>query len=195
MNPNEPTDAELAHEVAAGNEAALDTLLNRFVGALYNFAYRLVSNKEDAEDIVQETFVKVWRSIGSYRHSYHFKQWLFTIARNTAIDHLRKRKNLAFSDFENSEGENALIDNLSDPGPLPDEVVAAAETAHMLESLLEKLSPLYREVLILRYHHEFTFEEIAGILKKPVDTVKSQHRRGIIALRALFNDLPHAPKL
>jgi RNA polymerase sigma-70 factor (ECF subfamily) len=97
---------------------------------------------------------------------------------------------VAISRFENEDGDNILLDTLHDTEPLPFEQLALAEDKKHTEKLLEKLSPLYREVLILRYYHEFTFEEIGRVLEKPLDTVKSQHRRALILLRKLLN----APK-
>jgi RNA polymerase sigma-70 factor (ECF subfamily) len=135
---------------------------------------------------VQETFFKVWKNLKKFRQGENFKTWIFTIARNTAIDFLRKRKEYVFSDFENAEGGNYVADTLTDPEPLPDALVETLEREKLLEELLSKISPQYREVLMLRYHEDLTFEEIGKVLDKPLDTVKSQHRRALIELRKII---------
>lgn len=185
------TDKQLVSNYINGDGKVLEELINRYLKPVYNFVYRISGNKQNAEDITQETFVKVWRKIKKYNPNKSFKTWLFTIAHNTAIDWLRKKRSPVFSDFENSEGENYLENELVDPNPLPDKILAQAEDKKFVENLLQQLAPIYREVLILKYTNDLSFEEIAEILAKPLDTVKSQHRRALIMLRKLLN----APKL
>ncbi len=180
------SDSDLIISYLGGAESALTILINRHLRAVYNFVYRLTYNKENTEDIVQETFFKVWKNLKKFRVGENFKTWLFTIARNSTIDFLRKKKEYVFSDFENTEGGNHLADSLTDPEPLPDALVEQLEKTKMLEELLSKLSLLYREVLMLRYNEDLTFEEISKVLGKPLDTVKSQHRRALIELRKLI---------
>lgn len=188
MKALEPGDSELIASYLNGEETALSLLINRHLKAVYNFVYRLTYNKENTEDIVQETFFKVWKNLKKFRQGENFKTWLFTIARNTTIDFLRKKKEYVFSDFENSEGGNYVADSLADTEPLPDALVEQLEKSKMLEELLSKLTPLYREVLILRYNEDLTFEEIGKVLGKPLDTVKSQHRRALIELRKIIKN-------
>ena len=97
----ERSDSQLMCEYNNGDIAAFVVLVNRYTAHLANFAYRLCGNKSDAEEIVQETFVKVWKSSKKYKPEHNFKSWLFAIARNTAIDYMRKKKMAVFSDFEN----------------------------------------------------------------------------------------------
>ena len=182
----EKTDDQLITEYLGGEETAFALLVTRHLKRVYNFAYRLSDNAEDAEDIAQETFLKAWRNLKKYQHGRSFKAWLFRIAHNTAIDLLRKKKEYMLSSFENEEGENPLLDNLMDPEPLPDQLVERAEDKKLVDSLLDKLSPLYREVLLLRYNDHFTFEEIGEALGKSIHTVKSQHRRALIILHKLL---------
>jgi len=101
---------------------------------------------------------------------------------------MRKKRDVAFSKFENEEGENFLEETLADTEPLADEIFALAEERKHTEKLLEELPPLYREVIILHYQNNFTFEEIGNILKKPLNTVKSRYRRGLILLRKMLVD-------
>jgi len=180
------SDKQLVSSYINGDEKALKELVSRHLKPVYNFIYRISSSKQDTEDITQETFVKVWQKIKKYNPNKSFKTWLFTIAHNTAIDWLRKKRNFVFSNFEDSEGGNYLENELVDPNPLPDKILTQAEDEKFVENLLRQLAPIYREVLILRYANELTFDEIAEILGKPSDTVKSQHRRALIILRKLI---------
>lgn len=183
----ERNEQQLIADYLGGDNNAVAILIDRHLKAVFNFARRLSGNGEDAEDIAQETFLKVWRNLKKYRLGENFKAWLFTITRNTAIDLMRKRKSLAFSVFENDEGENALTESLTDIEPLPDEIFAKAEEKGLLENALIGLSPASRETLLLYYGENLTFDEIGKILGKSINTVKSRHRRALIELRKLLS--------
>ncbi len=179
-------DKQLISNYLEGDDRALGILVDRYISDAYNFAFNLTKDSQLAEDITQESFVKAWKNIRKFIPTNSFKGWLFRIVKNTAIDALRKRKEeVSFSVFENNEGENSLVETLVDTAPLPDELIRRAEDARYLEELLEQINPEYREVLTLRNTSNLTFEEIGKILKRPLHTVKSQHRRAMIALRRL----------
>lgn len=178
-------DQKLITGYFEGDDESLAELVRRYVKTVYNFVYRFSgNNKEEAEDITQETFFKMWRSLKKYRTGENFKTWLFTIARNTAYDHLRKKKNFVFSDFDTEDAR--FEDTLADTEPLTDEIFALAESKELLAQAMNELSPQFREVLILHYDHELTFDEIGKILGEPLNTVKSRHRRAVGALRKLL---------
>ncbi|MBU6390215.1 sigma-70 family RNA polymerase sigma factor [Patescibacteria group bacterium] len=184
------SDADLVKTYLAGDERALKKLVERHTPALYNFVYRFTGDSEDAADVVQETVLKAWKHLAKYRTEQNFRTWLFTIARNTAIDWLRKKRSVPFSMFETTDESGAFNDTLADPLPLAEEVAALAEDKVMLEKALVALSPAYRDVLLLRYQNDFTFDEIGAILGKPLHTVKSQHRRALIILRDILAKRP-----
>lgn len=186
----EKTDSQIIADYLSGDENALSEIVGRYLKPIFNFIYRLVGNPQDAQDITQETFIKTWRNLKKYKTEENFKAWIFTIAHNTAIDWLRKKKNLVFSDFKNEEGENFLEENIADTSLLPDEIVMQGENKKLIGDAINKLPPMYKEVVILHYMNELTFDEISQVLKKPLNTVKSQHRRALLMLKDVLN----APK-
>ena len=187
MPPHE-TDEEIILAYKKGNEEALKTLIKRYASPLYNFTARL-TNRSAATDSVQEVFIKAWKNISRFDpERASFKTWVFTIAKNTTTDFLRKKKSLLFSDLE-KDGDadsDSFAENIPAEDLLPDETLQKLEDSQMLDKILEKLPPDYREVLVLHYQEEMTFEEIGKILDKSLNTIKSQHRRAIIKLRKML---------
>lgn len=168
------------------DEKALTELIERYIKPVYSFVYRFSQDTASAEDITQETFVKLWRNVRQFQPGKNFRTWLFTIAKNTAVDLLRKKKSQVFSDFENELGENFLEDTIADQSPLPDALAVRSENKLNLENALAKLPANYRVILSLHYGEGFTFEEISEIIGKPLNTAKSQSRRAVLALRKLL---------
>lgn len=182
-------DEQLISDYLEGDEHALSVLVDRYLNDLCHFAFSLTRDRQSAEDVAQESFVKAWKNMRRFVPGNSFRGWLFSIARNTAIDLLRKKQDIAFSAFETEEG-NVILDTLKDTGPLPDELLARAEDTCYLEGLLEQINPLYREVLTLRHTSNMTFEEIGQIVGRPLHTVKSQYRRAIAALQRVAQANP-----
>lgn len=201
------TDEQLIKLATKENKVALETLVARYLKLIYVFICHYVRNREDAEDITQEVFVKMWRNLRKFNpqkgpalcrtagSGAGFKTWLFSIAKNTAIDWLRKsrsafggKKALPFSAFEDDKGDNALIEKLNDLAPLPNEIIEQKDAINLLKTALGRLSLKYREVLSLHYNNQFTFREIAESLDEPLDTVKSRHHRALIFLRKLISE-------
>lgn len=179
----ELTDEQLVIAFREGDGAALEHLIQRYLKPVYSFLYRLAGNAQDADDISQEVFVKVWRNLDKYNVDRPFRPWLFRIAKNAATDFFRKKQLIPFTDFDQEEGTNPVIDSLADLAPLPDEVVANSQVGEKLMASLQLLPLIYREVLLLRNNDHYSFLEIADILAQPLNTVKSRHRRGLILLR------------
>lgn len=186
----ELSDNDRIKSYLEGNTEDFEFLIEKYTPQIYGFLYRMIKSEPDADDITQDTFVKAWRKIGTYRVGENFRGWLFSIAHNTAIDWLRrKKKQYVFSDFDRDE-ENSFLESIPDTLPLADELVARSQDAAAVQKYLEELSPQYREVLVLHYTNEFTFDEIGKMLHKPLNTVKSQHRRALAQLKDLLN-APH----
>jgi RNA polymerase sigma-70 factor (ECF subfamily) len=184
----ELTDQELVQAVKDGDDDALHALVERHLSSVYTFCLRYMGNSEDAQDAAQEAFLKAWRNLGRYNPSKSFRTWLFAIAKNTATDIMRKRKSIAFSRFDTDQDSNVLTDTLADPEPLPEELFARASVAKEVRDALAQLKPRERAILSMRYEEEISFEEIARIMKMSPNTIRSLHRRALMALRKL---LPH----
>lgn len=187
-----PDDQQLITKYLEDDDAnAFEDLLKRYLQPIYNFVYRLTGS-EDTQDIVQEVFIKVWKKIASYDSNYSFKSWIFTIARNTAIDWLRKKRNLVFSSLNSSDdSEFSIEDTILDTAPLPEEIFAQKENELLIRKAINSLSPSSKEVLLLHLEEDLTFEEIAKITGRPMNTAKSQYRRALAKLREILGSAPN----
>ena len=174
------TDSEPVR-LRRGDPDAFDTLLARYQNRLYRYLVRLTANPAVAEDLFQETWLKVITRIHRYDERRPIEPWLFAVARNLAIDHLRKASPESLD--EPSESGETRIARLGadEPGSL--ERLLEQERRGLLERKLEALPALYREALSLRFEEEMTFEEIAEVLSAPVSTVKPRVQRALSTLR------------
>ena len=185
----EKNDAQLIADYLDGDERAFDSLVHRYLQTIHTFVYRLVGSATDAQDITQEVFVRAWKHLKTYTDRYTFKTWILAIARNASIDFLRKRKQLTFSDFE-AEGDELWEATIVDHEQLlPDALAERASNKLLLERYITKLSVEMREVILLHYIEDLTFREIAEIVGRSLNTVKSRHQRAIARLRT-FLDAP-----
>jgi RNA polymerase sigma-70 factor (ECF subfamily) len=183
----EKTDLQLIEDsiYRTQGRSSFNILIERHAKSVYLFIFKLVGNKEDSEDIVQETFIKAWQKLSKFDTEKNFKTWLFSIAKNTAVDKLRKKKSINFSSL-NIEEESDFEANLIDQEDLPDELFEKKESEENLKSALLKLSENQRFIIYLHINEELTFEEIAEIINKPMNTVKSQYRRAISKLKNIL---------
>lgn len=179
------SDSELIDTYLKGEEYAFAELVERHMKALYAFVWHSVKDEALASDVIQEVWIKVWRHLKRFDTTQSFVPWLFAIARRTTIDHVRKRSPVAFSVLDQPEQEQFEA-NIPDPAPLPDELFDHSALSEELERALDTL-PLEQKMIVLLHHHnDMTFEEIAIIVKRPMNTVKSIYRRALIKLRGLL---------
>lgn len=179
------TDEELIDSFIRGQDAAFKELVERYTAPLYNFSARL-AGRDSADDIVQDIFMKAWRNVRHFDPAKaKWKTWIFTVARNTATDYLRRKRHMDFSDLEREDGDSPL-DDIPGGDPLPDEAFEKLEQAELLGEVLGKLRPRYCEVLTLRYQEDMSFEEIGRVLGRPMNSVKSDHYRALRELRELL---------
>ena len=177
-------DEDLIKQYLEGDINTLKILIDRYTPIIYNFSMRFVG-VDNAPDIVQDTFIKVWKNLKKFDiNKAHFKTWLFTIARNTITDYFRKKKSIVFSDLDGVEGES-FTDTIEDDAILPDEAIQKIQDSDSLNELLSRLPENYKSVLVLYYQEDMTFDEIGKVLNKPLNTIKSQHRRALEQLRKM----------
>ncbi len=175
-------DSTLVSKYRLGDLGALATLVHKYTKPVYNFVYRF-GNSTDADDITQETFIKVWKYLNRYDTAKPFAPWLFQIASRTCIDWFRKKKDITFSDLDPQDSNKTFAENIQDHSALPDDLFIQQEYKTIIDIALAKLPPLYRAVMTLRYMEGYDIDEIATILEKPAETIKSQHYRALQMLK------------
>ena len=174
-------EAEVAR-LRRGDLDALAELVWRYQHRLYRYLLRLVRQPAEAEDLFQQTWLRVAGQIRRYDPRRNFDAWLFTLARNLAIDHLRRARPESLDEHEENPSEKTPA-ALRDSAPPVIESLIARERSYMLAEALDELPVLYREVLSLRFEEEMKLEEIAQVLDAPLSTIKSRLRRGLEGLR------------
>jgi RNA polymerase sigma-70 factor (ECF subfamily) len=169
------SDAPLVSKALQGDQKAFAELMARHRGPLYNLLFNMVHNREEAEDLVQEAFMKAFGALGSFNKEFAFSTWLYKIAINTTIDHLRKKKLQTYSmdkPMQSKEGE--LKREYADIDTSTDNDVLSTEKSSLISRAIAELPPHYREAIILRHSEEKSYEEIAEITKVPLGTVKAR---------------------
>ena len=182
---NSATDVELIRTAVAGREAAFEQLVVRYQRPIAAYVYRMVGDYDAALDLTQEVFIKVYNSLARYRSEFKFSTWIYKIAHNAAIDHLRRyavREQAVIDGFETERSE-MLLENrrLS-----PEQESERQERRSEIESIVHLLAPAYRELIALRHSHDLSYEEIAEVTGLPLGTVKNRLFRAREAMRDLL---------
>ncbi|HSH24367.1 MAG TPA: RNA polymerase sigma factor SigW [Massilibacterium sp.] len=177
-------EKHIIKKVKKGDHQAFAELVELYKTRVYYVCYRLLGNKEEAEDAAQETFLKVFTSIDQFDLSKKFSTWLFRIATNTSIDRLRKKKPAYSLDAEmkNEDGQT-MSQQLKAETKTPEENVETKEVQEWVQEAIQSLPTKYRTVISLKYINELSLKEISEILDIPVATVKTRLHRGREALR------------
>ena len=176
------TDVDIMSEVAAGNTEVYNKIVSRYRGRLYSFVFRFVNDRETAEDIVQETFLRAFRKRREYRAIANFSTWLFTIAGNLAKSELRRRKRWRFFSLHKDDDSETGFE-LPDESYLPDRMTESSITDTQIQEAIQSLPANYRQVVLLRDVEGMSYQEIAEIIRSPVGTVKSRVNRARLRLQ------------
>ena len=179
------SDAEIIEQARRGDPLAWEKLVVRYSKRIYNLCYRFVERADQAEDLSQDVFVKVFRNLNNYKpETGSFVTWLMSVSRNLLIDHYRQRKDerATVSASGDEEQEQSFLETLPTNTPSPEAEMDRLEKIATLKKGLRKLSPELREAVILRDIEELSYQEIGTILGIPDGTVKSRINRGRIEL-------------
>ena len=187
----ETETAKIARGLRERDMQLVADLVERCQHRLVRYLLYLTGSREYAEDLAQETWVRVLQRGSQYNGRQRFDPWLFAIARNLAIDYLRKKQKGVQTASSPNDRDAMLL--LPTSGPSPFEAAARSEDAIRLAGQLRILSPLYREALLLRFQEDLSLPEIAQVLGAPVTTVTSRIYRGLAALRSAFEEGGDSP--
>ncbi|MGA2183725.1 MAG: sigma-70 family RNA polymerase sigma factor [Bryobacteraceae bacterium] len=178
-------DAELVEGLRAGTGEAYEELISRFQQPVYNLVCRLTGSREEACDIVQEVFLKIFRNVGHFRSQSSLKTWIYRITVNEAWNHRRwfSRHQWHEIGMTEEEGGRPYEDTLRDTGRSPLQLAADREAQVLLEQALTQVNPKFRAAVVLRDIEDLSYEEIASVLDVSLGTVKSRILRGRDALR------------
>ncbi|HEY3367098.1 MAG TPA: sigma-70 family RNA polymerase sigma factor [Symbiobacteriaceae bacterium] len=173
-------DSVLIKRLSAGDEEALGMLMERYGGALLHFAHRLVGDMQLAEEIYQDTMLKAWQQASTFRVDGHLKAWLFRVARNNAIDYMRKKR-IPVEEFQ------ACLETAATTFRPDREAERSWLSAEIFEAV-DELPQAYREVIDLRFFHQLCYQEIAEVLLIPLGTVKSRLNYAIQRLTKILRE-------
>jgi RNA polymerase sigma factor (sigma-70 family) len=180
-------DIVLVQRAVAGDQKAYAELLSRYRDAIYFMLLKMVNNPDDADDLTIEAFGKAFKSIHQYTPNFAFSTWLFKIATNNCIDHIRKRRGGTLISIEQSNADPDEIPIHIQTDELdPEETLISKQKVKLIREVVLKLKPRYRKLVEMRYFDEMSYEEIATELDLPIGTVKAQLFR---ARELLFNIL------
>lgn len=179
------TDGELIVNAVAGRTDGFEELVRRYQRPITSYIYRMLGDHEFALDVSQEVFIKVYNSLHKYSSEYKFSTWLYRIAHNAAIDHMRRNSVVAQSiEAENADGTYQLQIECSRPSPEKDREVSEWRTE--IEAVVRCLPPVYRDLILLRHERDLSYDEIAEVTGLPLGTVKNRLFRAREMMREMF---------
>ncbi|MCP1146419.1 RNA polymerase sigma factor SigW [Lysinibacillus endophyticus] len=177
-------------QVLKGDQNAFTDVVTLYQHKLYQLCYRMLGNKQEAEDIAQEAFVRAYINLHSYDQKRKFSTWLYRIATNLCIDRIRKKKPDYYLDAEvpGTDGLD-MYSHIAATDQLPEDAVEQMDLQDRIQYEISRLPDKYRSVIVLKYIEELSLQEISEILDMPLGTVKTRIHRGREALRKQLNNL------
>lgn len=178
---------QLARSLSEGNLEAFDAFVETFRTRIFQYSYLMCGQREDAEEVAQDTLLKVFENFATLREPERVRSWVFRIAKNACL--MKRRRSVFAPERELSlDGEQLLVGQIADTGTMPDQEYLRAELADQITSAIQELPPNYRSVVLLRDIEELSTEETAEILELSVDVVKQRLHRGRLALKRLLEE-------
>ncbi len=179
------TDIELIAHAIDGREDGFEELVRRYQRPITSYVFRMLGNYESALDVSQEVFIKVYNSLSKYSSEYKFSTWLYRIAHNAAIDHMRGNSvNQQSLETENPDGTYQL--QLESPNPTPEQGRERSEWRTEIEAVVKCLPAAYRDLILLRHSQDLSYDEIAEVTGLPLGTVKNRLFRAREMMREIF---------
>ena len=183
----ELTDPELIVQAIGGRADGFEELVRRYQRPITSYVYRMLGDLESSLDVTQETFIKVYNSLHKYSSEYKFSTWLYRIAHNAAIDHMRRNSHATTSiEAENPDGTYQV--QIESRGPNPEQDQERREWAAEIDSVVRCLPPAYRELILLRHSRDLSYDEIAEITDLPLGTVKNRLFRAREMMRNMLTE-------
>jgi len=182
------SDEQLVSLYIEGQESALEILINRYQQKIFSYIMMVVRDKDLAEDLFQDTFIKVINTLrlGNYREEGKFNQWIMRITRNLIIDHFRKNQKMSFVDNNNENG--SFFDNFSEPTHSIEQIMITNQIHDSLRSLITLLPEKQQEVLVMRLYQDMSFKEIADLTNVSINTALGRMRYAILNLRKMVEE-------
>jgi RNA polymerase sigma-70 factor (ECF subfamily) len=181
---------QIARGLRQGDVFLLQALVEQYQYRLVRYLIYLLGRRDEVDDLIQETWLRVLERGRSYDDRSRFEPWLFTIARNLTIDHMRKRRTLSLDSNDDTKQDTAALSPVSN-APSPFTLAARSEDSQRLAQSLQTLDFVYREALVLRFQEDLSLQEIATVVGAPVSTVASRIYRGLATLRAQLDGGKH----
>ena len=178
-------DCDLVTRAAAGREDGFEELVRRYQRPIAAYVYRMVGDYESALDLTQEVFIKVYNSLRRYRSEFKFSTWIYKIAHNSAVDHLRRQGGREQALLREFDGEQYDLP-VESKRPSPEQESERAERRAEIERVVGQLPAAYRELVVLRHSHDLSYDEIAEVTGLPLGTVKNRLFRAREVMRREF---------
>jgi RNA polymerase sigma-70 factor (ECF subfamily) len=184
----EPDEKRIVERCKRGDKSAFNDLILRYEKQVYNLAFRLTGNYDDANDVASDAFIRVFNSIGKFRGDSAFSTWLYRIVTNVFLDTRKKRLAHPHASLEEFlEGEEGnLVRQIEDTGPGPEDEIQKMERHEALQAAINKLPEFQRVIVVLYHIQELPYEDISVILNMPLGTVKSRLNRARRALKEIL---------
>jgi RNA polymerase sigma-70 factor (ECF subfamily) len=183
------SDEDLVRQARTGSEEAFAELVARYKDKIYNLGFRMLGNREEAEDVAQETFLHTYRALDSFRVEERFSPWIYKIASNLCLDRLRKQRYAVASLDEPVGPDGDIPQQVADWSSSPDKVYEISEIRQDTQRAISALPPKYKVVVVLRHLQDLTYDEIAKVLNIPQGTVKTRLFRAREILRRKLSRL------
>jgi len=170
MAKDDVSDNDLIKIIRNKNRESYSFIMERYKGKLFSYLYRLIGNKDEVEDILQDVFIKTYRSLKSYDTKKKFSSWIYRIAHNEAINHIKRKSLKKFISWEDISSTKDKLE-MSESDNIPEGIWIRKEETKKVNRAIDNIPFKYKQVLILRYYSDKSYDEISDILKKPVNTV------------------------